>query len=118
MYYIITDLNGIYELLYQSAKQIIDAADHALLKRGSCLERYAGIDYIVDSDGDITLERDLGDSEALTAAKRYFQDGGRFDIYCESDTGEFLWHAEEIGLIDQAKALVALHDPEYAATEF
>ena len=119
MYYIITDINGCYEVDYKSAAQIIDDASSALFNIGSSLEEYAGISYHMDSDGDVTLERNLGDSEAFTAAKRFFQDDNRFDVYCaQDDIGEFIWHADEIDIGYEARALVTDVDPDYARDEF
>jgi hypothetical protein len=59
------------------------------------------------------------DAQMLLAAKTVLEEHwGFFGYYSEQDLGDFLWYATEYDIEEQAKALIRLHDPEFANAEF
>lgn len=60
-----------------------------------------------------------GPKEMLMAAQQVLErHWGLFEYFPYDEAGEFVWHASEHGIEDQAKSLVKLHDPELAASEW
>jgi hypothetical protein len=117
-YYVIENQAGPYRVSCLSASEIVDRAQAALYARGSCLEERAGVPYVLDSDGDVTLGRGLGAEEAVEHAVKYFQGFDVYEAYPVEEAGEFLWHAQRRDLEDAAWAVVREQDPWFAAMEF
>jgi len=116
-YYVIDALQGPFALKTLSREAIVEAAQLALAARGSCLEHRLGVPMVQDSDG-AHVYCELGDEEALMEAVRYFQGFDVYEAYPQDDVGEFLWRAEQLGVLEQARSVVREQDPEFAAVEF
>jgi hypothetical protein len=57
-------------------------------------------------------------AQYLKAAQEVLEEHwGLFQYHPYDEAGEFIWYATEHNILDQATALIKLHDPEFARIE-